>query len=371
MQSNARLFQESHNQLDHSRLLTLINSLTDAFLALDDAGNIELSNSVALSLLDTNSLDGKNIHDAMPVLDQQGQFRNLLDLAKQAGAGLISRDLRLKYTDGQIINLYANVTPVKGVFGSAGQAGYVVVFRDITKEKTEEDERDEFISVASHELRNPVAIAEGGISNAILLAEKVRMPETVHKTLKSAHDQVVFLSSLINDLAMISRADREKFIESAAEFDPSEVLQSLQNDYTAQAQRKGLAINLTSDKLPKIFGSKLYTREILQNFVTNAIKYTDKGSINIEGCLAGDGVNLTVSDTGYGIDPIEQKKLFTKFFRSDDSRVRQANGTGLGLYVSLKLARLMGGSLTMRSELNKGSAFTLHLPAGPAAKPLA
>ncbi|HET7827379.1 MAG TPA: HAMP domain-containing sensor histidine kinase, partial [Candidatus Saccharimonadales bacterium] len=205
----------------------------------------------------------------------------------------------------------------------------------------------------------------GGISNALLLAQKADSPETVLQVLKSAHEQAVFLGGLINDLAMISRADRERFAQSAAEFDPIEVLQSLQNDYSAQAQKKGLQINLQAAQLPKIFGSKLYTREILQNFVTNAIKYTEQGVILIEGKLAGSGVDLSVSDNGFGIDPAEQKKLFTKFFRSEDSRVRQISGTGLGLYVSLKLARLMGGSLSMRSELNHGSTFTLHLPVGP------
>ena len=371
MLSSSNLFQQSQSQLDHGRLVALINSLSDGFLAVDSQGKIELSNSVALSLLDTNALDGKNISNAMPLLDSQGQLQDLIQLAQKAGNSFISRDYRLRYADGQIINLYTNVSSVRGVYGTTSQAGYVVLFRDITKEKREEDERDEFISVASHELRNPVAVAEGGISNAVLLAQKAQSPESVLQSLKSAHEQVVFLSGLINDLAMISRADRDKFVQSAAEFDPVEILQSLQNDYTAQAQKKGLQISLQTSQLPKIFGSKLYAKEILQNFVTNSIKYTSQGTITIEGKVAGDGVDLSVIDTGFGIDQIEQRKLFTKFFRSEDTRVRQINGTGLGLYVSLKLARLMGGSLAMHSEINKGSSFTLHLPTGPAAKPIA
>lgn len=365
------MFQQSQSQLDHNRLMTLINSLTDAFLAVDENGVIELSNSVALSLLDTNSLNGKNIGDAMPVLDSQGEAQNVLDLTKKAGSSLISRELMIKYADGKAINIYLNAALVRPVYGGNDKAGYVVLFRDITKEKIEEDERDEFISVASHELRNPVAIAEGGLSNAILLAQRSQVDDTLLQTLKSAHEQILFLSGLINDLSMISWADREKFVNSAAEFDPSEVLKALQSDYNAQAEKKGLQIELQSDSLPKVRGSQLYTREIMQNFVTNALKYTAKGSIVLRGKPSGDGVDLSVSDTGFGIDPQEQKKLFTKFFRSDDSRVRSVNGTGLGLYVSLKLAKLMGGSLSLRSELNKGSTFTLHLPTGQVTKPIA
>jgi len=161
---------------------------------------------------------------------------------------------------------------------------------------------------------------------------------------------------------MVSRADRTKLAEIAEEFDPVEVVNSLHSDYQSRAAKKGLELVVEPLKLPKIYGSQLYTREILQNFITNAIKYTEKGQIVISGAPEVDGVSLSVSDTGIGIDQPAQQKLFTKFFRSDDSRVRSISGTGLGLYVSRKLAKLMGGSISMKSELNKGSIFTLNLP---------
>ncbi|HET7827269.1 MAG TPA: hypothetical protein VFK97_00175, partial [Candidatus Saccharimonadales bacterium] len=113
MLSSARLFQQSLGQLDHNRLVTLINSLSDGFLATDGEGKIELSNSVALSLLDTNSLDGKNVREAMPLLGPQGDVQDILKLTEKAGGNLISRDLRLKYADGQIINIYLNASRVR------------------------------------------------------------------------------------------------------------------------------------------------------------------------------------------------------------------------------------------------------------------
>lgn len=362
MLSSSKLFLQSQSQLDHSRLLSLINSLSDGFLAVDGQGVIELSNSVALSLLDTNALDGKNVAQAMPVVDAQGTLQNLLQLAQNAASSFTSRDFQLKYTDGSVINLYLNVSVVRAGFGASDKAGYVVLFRDITKEKSAEDERDEFISVASHELRNPVAVAEGSISNAIMLAQKAQLPGNLPDLLKSAHEQILFLSTMINDLAMISRADRQKFLAGAAEFDPLEVIKDLQNDYQAQAAKKGLEIKIEAPVLPKILGSRLYTREILQNFITNSIKYTEKGTIIVRGAINGDGIDLSVADTGIGIQGDEQTMLFNKFFRSEDARVRQINGTGLGLYVSAKLAKLMGGKISMTSQYNKGSVFTLYLP---------
>jgi two-component system, OmpR family, phosphate regulon sensor histidine kinase PhoR len=362
MLSSARLFENSESQLDHKRLMTLINSLSEAFLAVSASGQIELSNGVALSLLDTNSLNGKSIKDAMPILDENQNAINALDLVPQNASSFSSRDYSLRYTDGSIIHLYINLSAVRVGFGSDTKDGFVLLARDITSEKTAEEERDEFISVASHELRNPVAVVEGSLSNAILLSERNQIAGNIGQILKSAHKQVVFLSGLINDLAMISRADRAKLAESAAEFDASEVVRSIQDDYSAQAKKKGLEIKTELVEIKKLFGSRLYTKEILQNFVTNAIKYTEKGNITLKVADTGDGVDLSVADSGIGIDKQEQQKLFTKFFRSDDSRVRKISGTGLGLYVAAKLAKLMGGNINMTSELNHGSVFTLHLP---------
>jgi signal transduction histidine kinase len=137
----------------------------------------------------------------------------------------------------------------------------------------------------------------------------------------------------------------------------------LQNDYQPQANKKGLLIEIDCPSdFTKIRGSKLYIYEILQNFVTNSIKYTDKGKITVKAENIGGQIQISISDTGIGIDKFEQPKLFNKFFRSEDFRVRQISGTGLGLYISAKLAGLMGGSIDMHSELNVGSTFSLLLP---------
>jgi two-component system, OmpR family, phosphate regulon sensor histidine kinase PhoR len=362
MLDGAPLPLDTPNQLDHNRLTSLINSISDGFLAVDSHGRIELSNGVALNILDTNSLDAKSISQALPLLDSAGSSVDPMSLIDKTSASLSSRDYSIKYRDGSLINLQINISCVKATFGSDQKNGYVVLFSDITKEKTAQDERDEFISVASHELRNPVAIAEGSLSNAILLAGRAGAGENVMQVMRSAHDQILFLASLINDLAMVSRADRVKLEETAEEFDPMDIMNALKTDYTAQARKKGLELVVKPAELPRIYGSRLYTREILQNFITNAIKYTEKGSIMISGTGDDSGVHLSVSDSGIGIDTEVQNKLFSKFYRSQDSRVQRISGTGLGLYVSRKLAKLMNGSIAMESELNCGSTFTLNLP---------
>jgi len=369
MLSSAQLFEASQNELDHDRLVALINSLYEGFLAISPAGLIELSNGVALNLLDTNSLIGKKLSEAMPLLNAADEFVDPFSLITDGSSNFSSRDLRLKYTGGTTINLFVNISAVKAGYGKGTSAGFVILFRDITKEVSAEEDRDEFISVASHELRNPVAIVEGSISNAILLANKAETSSNLLPILKSAHDQTVFLSNLINDLAMVSRSDRGKLSEPPADFDVMELVTSLRADYLASAEKKGLGITISGGDVPKLHGSRLYTREILQNFITNAIKYTEKGGISIELKGGPNGASISVSDSGIGIDQAEQAKLFTKFFRSGDSRVTQASGTGLGLYVALKLAKIIEGSIEVSSQLNHGSVFTLHLPYSMKASP--
>lgn len=349
-------------QIDHDRLVTLINSLSDGFLAVGLNGVIEMCNSTALALLDKNQLKGKNLNEVLRLADQEKKPVDLLELVKERKKPIVSRDYQLKLSDDTSLDLYVSVSPLKLSFGSQSAGGYVVLIRDITREKTLENERDEFISVASHELRTPVTIAEGSVSNAMLIAAENHLPQSINQTLKSAHEQLVFLQSLINDLSILSRADRDKLAVIIEEVNLNDLMSMLIHDYQPQAAKKGLEIKAELNNIPAIFSAKLYIREILQNFITNAIKYTEKGSITINGASSDGTVSLSVSDTGIGIGQTDQSKLFTKFYRSEDSRVRQISGTGLGLYISIKLAKLIGGTITMQSEINRGSTFTLHLP---------
>jgi len=114
--------------------------------------------------------------------------------------------------------------------------------------------------------------------------------------------------------------------------------------------------------LELLYSSRLYVREILQNFITNALKYTRRGQVVIMAEKAENGVCFSVNDSGIGISKADQEKVYDKFFRSEDFRTRQAKGTGLGLYVTMKLARLINAELKLTSELNKGSTFSVYIP---------
>lgn len=350
--------------LEHQRLTSLINSMADAVIALDEQCRVVLYNGATLNILDVNNIkEGVSLASIVEPIDKENQPFNLTDLVKSTKTPVTNRDLRLKYQDGSLINLYISIAPVHLGYGEKGQKGYVLLLRDITREKSLEEERDEFISVVSHELRTPIAISEGNVSNAELIAEKTGDIESIRKALHEAHSQILFLSDMINDLSTLSRAERGKLQVEVESINVHDLVTELASNYTADAQAKGLEVKTDIDpKLELLSSSKLYVREILQNFITNAIKYTNKGSVTIYAAPADKGVKFKVQDTGIGISKADQDRVFDKFFRSEDFRTRQANGTGLGLYVTDKLARLIHAEVDLESELDKGSTFIIFIP---------
>lgn len=351
--------------LEHERLNSLVNSMADGVIATDQTTKIALYNGAALNILDRNdTIESKNISDILHITDKNNQPVDIKALILNIKTATTSRDYKLMYPDNSTINLYMSIAPVHLGYGENGQRGYVLLLRDITHEKSLEEERDEFISVVSHELRTPIAIAEGNISNAeFIVGQDPRKNPDVEKALKEAHQQITFLAGLINDLATLSRAERGKLAIDVETINATELLKELESNYRPQAEAKGLKLTVILDpNLSLLQSSKLYVREILQNFITNAIKYTEKGSINIGATQKANGIEFFVQDTGIGISKTDQEKVFDKFFRSEDYRTRKNNGTGLGLYVTMKLARLVHSELDVQSELNQGSIFRIFIP---------
>ncbi len=361
---------ELKNSLDREnyerqRVLSLINSMGEAVVATDEDGKVLLYNAAILNLLDTNaSLEGELLDKYLHLKTSTGKSVKLFSLLKNNDAGITSRDYLHEYAKNDAINLYINVAPIRLGFKEHAGSGYIVILRDITKEKSLEEERDEFISVVSHELRTPAAIAEGNISNAQFINKSNTDPQLTEESLEQAHKQVVFLSNMINDLATLSRAERTDIEVEISEINPAELLYSMQKDYLEQAESKKLKLTASAAQDTKmIFSSELYLREIIQNFVTNALKYTKKGTVimHVRSNKAGDAV-FSIADSGIGLSKADQKRIFEKFFRSEDFRTRESNGTGLGLYVTSKLAHRLNAQISVESTLNKGSTFTITFP---------
>ena len=352
------------DQLAFNRLESLINSMADGVIAVDKHIKIVMFNASALNILDINNLkEGQLLSKVLKPIDKNNQPVDIISYIQDTNGPITNRDLKISYSDKTQANLYLSIAPVRIGYGSTGQEGYIILIRDITAEKSLEEERNEFISVVSHELRTPIAIAEGNISNAQLIVTTNSDIEIIKKALKEAHNQILYLADMINDLSTLSRSERGKLTLEIEPINIHDLILELARNYQADAEAKGLKIKTVLDpNLELLQSSRLYTREILQNFITNALKYTPQGGVTIGAKHKTNGVELSISDTGIGIGKADQEKIFDKFFRSEDYRTRQANGTGLGLYVTLKLARITHAEINFTSELNKGSTFTIFMP---------
>lgn len=346
---------------EHQRMITLINNITDAILSTDEHGIINTYNSATLNLIDTNNdIDGEHISQ---VLNLETTNKKSIDVFKELTKSSTIRqrdDIIMPIDDKDYVRLEVTFAPVQGG-DKMTPDGYVLILRDITKMKSLEEERDEFISVVSHELRTPITIAEGSLSNAKLLIEH-NMMKKIPEAIDESHKQILFLARMVNDLSTLSRAERGIADETEI-INITELAAQINSEYSPQAEEKGLAFNLDiGGRLGSVKASRLYLEELIQNFITNSIRYTPKGSVtlSIKKNKTGEIV-FKVIDTGIGISKADIGKIFDKFYRAEDYRTRETKGTGLGLYVSAKLAKKLGCKIEVESRLNHGSTFGFKL----------
>ncbi len=370
-ESSRRALHHSRSQqsFQRDRIDTIVNNITDAIISTDRRGLIQLYNAATLNLLDTNeNLKGKSIDD---VLKLMGQDKKPLvfseELAKQH-ATMVRDDIYFTFGDGEQIRLEITYSPIRSSYNRSRRAetheGYMMIMRDVTKSKSLEEERDEFISVVSHELRTPITIMEGSLSNLqLMMQEKIMVkPGALLDATKVAHDQSIYLAKMVNDLSTLSRAERG-VADSGEDIDIKALLHKMHDEYDKDARAKKLHLNLDlSSALGTVHVSRLYLEELLQNFITNAIKYTKEGTVTITASATKNHVTIVVKDTGIGMSRSDQQKIFQKFYRSEDYRIRETSGTGLGLYVAQKLAHKIGTKIVMTSRLNHGSSFSFSLP---------
>lgn len=237
--------------------------------------------------------------------------------------------------------------------------GYVTLARRLKKL---DESKNEFISVASHELRSPVGSIRGYIDLfksgvfGKLTQEQLEAFDKMDKITDNLND-------LVEDLLEVSRIESERITLEKKNIDPVEPFKSVFEANKAKAISKNLEINFitSSDKYPKIIADKDKLVEVLTNLVSNAIKYTLKGKVDLilEYHSSKKEIWFKVKDTGIGIDPEGQAFLFTKFFRIRDEQTRHISGTGLGLWITKNLVELMGGKIYYQSLKGVGSEFSV------------
>lgn len=231
----------------------------------------------------------------------------------------------------------------------------------IAKEKADAANRakSEFLANMSHEIRTPM----NTIIGLGYLLQKTPLQENQRDKLSKISNAAQHLLRIINDILDLSKIEAGKLQIESHPFSPREVLQSVGMLLRDQAAAKGVQIEIDSGNLPdRVNGDLTRLRQVLLNFAGNAVKFTERGSINISGeMITGDASGMlcrfTVTDTGIGIDPAQTDRLFNAFEQLDGSTTRHFGGTGLGLAIARRLAGLMGGEIGVESTPGVGSSF--------------
>jgi signal transduction histidine kinase len=230
------------------------------------------------------------------------------------------------------------------------------------KLKHDDKLKDEFIYVATHELKNPVTAMRGYLS----LIEEGRFG-AIPDNLKQPLDQVLNsnqqLITLLNNLLQIARIEAATITFTTKPIAICEVIDSVIRDLKALADQKNLTIihNYANPALT-VMAEKERLREIISNLLSNAIKYSDKGTIEVSHELENDMFLTHVKDEGVGISDKDQKMIFTRFFRVEEEAAKGIPGTGLGLFIIKELIQRMGGTIWFSSKLGSGSTFSFSLP---------
>lgn len=229
---------------------------------------------------------------------------------------------------------------------------YTELYRQL---KTIDTMKDDFISIASHELRAPLTAIMWQID---ALAGKIAGPQDVAE-IRSAADR---LAKLIGDILDVSRIEQGRMKFEPKETNIPDLTASVLETFQIEADQKGLKFIYQKNSLPNINIDPDRLRQVITNLISNAIKYTPKGSVSVETYEKEKKVFIKVQDTGIGISAEDQRQLFKKFFRVKSDETRRVNGTGLGLWITQEITSAMRGSIEVESIKGVGSSFTVSFP---------
>jgi PAS domain S-box-containing protein len=254
-------------------------------------------------------------------------------------------------------------TPVRGASGE--NLGRLYTFRDITREREVDRMKSEFVSLVSHELRTPLTSIKGYVD--LMLEEAAgtgATAEEMEEYLGIIKNNADRLMNLINDLLDISRIEAGRVELKRGRVDLHEVVRGVAAALRPQTDARSQTVFL--DLEPGglvVWGDADRIAQILTNLMSNAYKYTpDAGQITVRVRALDGWAQTEVSDTGIGMSPEDQSRLFERFFRSGNEQARRAGGTGLGLAITKSLVELHGGQIKVTTALGKGSTFSFTLP---------
>ena len=354
----------------------VLNTIDSGVIIVLSTGVIEYINPAAVSLLGgqmSQNFLGAKLEDILKLENGQGVAipaqNNLVFYAVNNGQNYTTREYFL-------VNLQGQKKPVafKIITAHSPKNERIVTFYDITSELEAESEQTEFISTASHEMRTPVASIEGYLGLA-LNPKTATIDERAKKYLEEAHKSSQHLGKLFRDLLDVTKLDDKRIKAHLTPIEVTSTVRSIAEGQIPKMSEKNIHFTFGSSSSANMNGGRVinqevfaavdvdFLREIINNLIENAIKYTNNGGgiwVNVRG--DGDRVLINVTDTGIGISPEDSKHVFQKFYRADNSETRTIGGTGLGLYIVKERVEAMSGSTWVESTFGEGSTFYVAFP---------
>jgi len=239
---------------------------------------------------------------------------------------------------------------------------HLVTLVDVTQEKESEIVKTDFLLLASHQLRTPLTTIKWYI-DYLLTTKALHVPVELREYLKQIYIGNERMIELITTLLTVSRIEMGTLAPEYKRMRFGELVQDVLDELAPELLNKSVEVKKEIDEDDMLTTDRTMLRIAVHNLCTNAIKYSPAGTtFTIAGKFTPGNCTVTVQDSGYGIPPAEQDKIFTKMFRASNARQVSANGTGLGLYLTKAFIEKLGGTMSFTSELGKGTTFTILLP---------
>ncbi len=364
-----------------SQLMAVLQSLVDGLVVIDEHGIIQMVNDAVESLLGYTSTElvGRNVSVLMPEPHRSAHDDYIAHYLATGQSRIIGigREVEALHKNGERIPVDLSVSE----FRVGEHAFFVGLLHDTRPHKAIQarleqllQERQEFLATMSHEIRTPLT----GLLGMLELMALAPLPPEERHQLTIARESGKALTRIIDDILDYSKIEAGKLVLSPQPENLRALIEGVRDAHLATASAKGLSLmSFVDPRLPQaLVIDGLRVRQILQNFVSNALKFTAEGYVEIRAEWLGEQagevtLKLSVRDTGIGISPEAQQKLFERYSQADVSTARRYGGTGLGLAICKRLAERMGGTIGVESEPAKGSTFyvVLTLPVAQEAPP--
>lgn len=356
-------------QAQRDKINTIVQSIGDGVLVVDHQQNITLFNqaAAAISGFEAKQVIGKPFFQALKFVNEDNNNISHEFITNALATGIpqkMKSHTILIHKNGAKVPVADSAAPLKNKDGQV--VGCVVVFRDISRERELEEAKNEFLSVAAHQLRTPLGSVRWNIE-MMLDGDMGPLNPKLKETTKDMYQSNQRMISLVNDLLNVSRIDQGRVKDEPKMTNIVEIIQNVIKELDHHCQDKHLAIKFDHQyNLPQLMLDPKRFYEAVTNLISNAIKYSfPNGRIDVLLRQVDNCFELKVIDYGMGIPAAAQKRVFSKFFRADNAVKSETEGSGLGLFVVKSYVEAWGGSVTFTSQENKGTTFIVKLPLKP------